>query len=138
MLSGSIHADTLLNLAWAAICISALVWQWHRGGKQIRFTRGGMAVFLAAVALFPCISASDDLVRLREMNDYQGVGQSLRKSTADLVPLTLQLEDLEHAQAASFVTFLLILSFLLMVPREDAEYWRLASVNASSRAPPSL
>src|SRR5215470_8445689 len=88
------HADALLNLIWVAVCVSALAWQYVRARAA-----GTMAVFLAAVALFPCISASDDRVRLRDMDSAAGQYSTLRKSSGENLPLTVQLEDLEHAQA---------------------------------------
>ncbi len=94
-------------------------------------------LFLAAVALFPCISASDDRVRLQDFDSAQGAS-SVQKTHGDNLPLSLQLEDLEHAQAATVYSLLLILSFLLMVRIEEATCIRLAYTEASSRGPPSL
>ena len=64
----SIHLDTALNLLWAAISVSALVWfallEWKRGRRVSRHGRFPrlFAVCLMAVVIFPSISDSDDLL----------------------------------------------------------------------------
>jgi hypothetical protein len=133
------HADAALNLIWVLLCVSALLWQWKRTGFSSQMLRrDGLAVFLAAVALFPCISASDDRIRLRDLDAAQTAQNTLQKGLGDNVPLSMQLEDLEHAQAATLVSLFLFLSFLLMVRIEDATCIRLARANSASRGPPSL
>src|SRR5690349_9713945 len=96
------HSDAALNLLWVALCVSALLWQWKRTGFSSAVLRkGGLAVFLAAVALFPCVSASDDRVQLRSLGSAQSTDTSVQKVLHDNFPLSLQLEDLEHAQAST-------------------------------------
>jgi hypothetical protein len=126
-----IHADAALNLIWVVLCVSAIVWQWTRARAA-----GTLAVFLAAVALFPCISASDDRVRLLDLDAAAGNRTAVKKSVAENLPLTLQLEDLEHAQPPTSVSFLPTLSFALMVHTEDAACIRRTRANSSSRGPP--
>ena len=86
--------DTILNLAWAIACVAALGWHTWRdcqaGVRNQGFcSRRTLSVILAALSLFPCISATDDRVRLAEF-DWSAdrpscVGQNQ--------PHNLQLED---------------------------------------------
>jgi hypothetical protein len=137
------HSDAALNLIWVALCVSALLWQLLSQSRRTGFSsqvlrRDGLAVFLAAVALFPCISASDDRVRLRDLDAAQTTQSTVQKGIGDNLTLSLQLEDLEHAQAATVFSLLLFLSFLLMVRIEDATCIPLARANSASRGPPSF
>ena len=65
--------DNGLNLLWALLALAALgtlaVAEFRRA-KPSTWTarcRRGVAVFVAAVALFPCVSASDDFVRFEQL-----------------------------------------------------------------------
>jgi hypothetical protein len=67
-----VFVNAILNLAWAAICLAAFAWliaaenrrETRRGkatGRTIVYR--AIALSLALVSLFPCVSASDDWVR---------------------------------------------------------------------------
>jgi hypothetical protein len=65
-----VYTDVLLNLVWAAVCLAAFTWliasekrRAQAGWRAI--TNRAMALSLALVSLFPCVSASDDWVRLQ-------------------------------------------------------------------------
>jgi hypothetical protein len=69
-----VFTNAILNLAWAAICLAAFAWliaaENRREHQRARASRRtiiyrGIALSLALVSLFPCVSASDDLVRLQ-------------------------------------------------------------------------
>src|SRR5579863_3961932 len=67
------YANSLLNLAWLALCIAAFTWLLvstrRRGESSGRLVMGrALALALALVSLFPCVSASDDSVRLALLN----------------------------------------------------------------------
>jgi hypothetical protein len=57
--------EVILNLCWALLGLTAWVSLITRTGD--RCWRRRTTVFLAIVALFPCISASDDLATLRRL-----------------------------------------------------------------------
>ena len=66
----SVFIEAILNLAWAAICLTAFTWLiavekrcGQAGGRTIVYR--AVALSLALVSLFPCVSASDDWVRLQ-------------------------------------------------------------------------
>ncbi len=99
--------DTALNLGWALLCIGAVLWHFWRQRRQtpaqarlVRVYRA-VSVFLAAVALFPCISASDDIVRLQDLNARSAHDTGLDTSRACNLALTAQLNATEHGRAAA-------------------------------------
>jgi hypothetical protein len=64
------YADALLNLAWAAVCLAAFAWflafeRRRASGSRRALRYRAIALSLALVSLFPCVSASDDSVRLQ-------------------------------------------------------------------------
>src|SRR5260370_38652312 len=77
------YADALLNLAWAGVCLAAFAWflSFERrricGSKRALRYRA-VALSLALVSLFPCVSASDDSVRLQFLGAGAPVAPSHR------------------------------------------------------------
>ena len=70
MTSKAVFVNAILNLAWAAICLAAFAWlitvEKRRGQANRRtIIYRAVALSLALVSLFPCVSASDDWVRLQ-------------------------------------------------------------------------
>lgn len=110
--------ENALNLVWVLVGVAALgafcVAELRRSTVSLRSRcRRGVAVLVATVALFPCISASDDLVCLKLLNFGASSGpESFRKLSQISNPganqsLALQLESLEHSKVSSsgFVPF---------------------------------
>ncbi|HLY62430.1 MAG TPA: hypothetical protein VKV95_16940 [Terriglobia bacterium] len=106
------HFDVALNLIWSLVGGTALVTlgvsEFRRGVTSLRSRcRRGMAVFIATVALFPCISASDDLVCLSVLPADSSAATQLfnlpsqEKSYAPALGLALQLESLENFQISA-------------------------------------
>lgn len=131
--------DTALNLGWALVCIGAVLWLLWRGPAHTRTHKGlirvyrGVSVFLAAVALFPCISASDDRIQLQ---DLEAVVNHTPGLDHDNLALTAQLEAIEHGQAATpFVLMLSWCSFLL-TPAAEPVQQHTPCPAALSRGPP--
>lgn len=117
--------DTALNLVWAvvgAVALGALAARdlrcrvplWER-------CRRALAVFIACVALFPCVSASDDLVRFERLQ----VSAQTARAVASPLPekrgekpsfyLARLLESLENFQISTARRFLVTLCFLALV-----------------------
>lgn len=145
------YADTMLNLAWAFLCLSAFAcfirFERRRalGGRQALIYRG-LALSLALVSLFPCVSASDDAIRLQ----YLGAGasapdshrqtplpggpQSDKKALGTLVRL---LEALDSVQiAVSLVLSLILCLFALALIETHKSLDRFLPIRAG-RAPPT-
>lgn len=138
------YIDTALNSAWALLCVGALVFHFirergnsHAHTQRVRAIRM-LSVFLAAVSLFPCISASDDGIRLRDL--AAGIPQeaAFNQSRAGNLPLLAQLEDLEHAQTSTPFVLVLVLCFFIMVHMEQSGILRCFHADSQSRAPPAF
>ena len=114
------YADAILNLAWAAVGLAAFAWfisaefiavERRRISRAALISRA-VALSLALVSLFPCVSASDDAVRLQffstSTTDHQSSNtpQPDKKNLGTLVRL---LEALDSVQ----IGVVLVLSFCL-------------------------
>ena len=136
-----------LNLFWAMgalLALGLLAFQERRRVSRLRDRcRRGFVVFLAAVALFPCISASDDLVRFGVMSAARRAeGVKLEAATpanpgsGHAVHLARLLEALESFQIAVAIEALVALCFftwVLFAPEFAAV--RIAFI-PTGRAPP--
>lgn len=136
--------DTLLNFAWAFLCIGALGRNWwcerqrpHPRSRRARFLAGA-SVFMAGLLLFPCISASDDYARAR-LQDANTVSQphvSARKSGAPNFLLASQLEETEHIRPVAPFLLVLVLCFLLVILPEERGTMCASHWDTLGRAPP--
>jgi hypothetical protein len=134
------HIDAALNLAWALLCVTALVWHaWRErhfpATRAVRIRRT-LSVFVAVVALFPVISASDDRVRLEDLNSQFTRHAAFDRSHPENLSLSLQLEDLEHAQLPLPFVLILSLCFLLLIGLEQSERRLFRHRDSLSRGPP--
>src|SRR5579863_8285825 len=78
-------AHSLLNLSGLAVCVAAFTWfvvsTSRRGVSSRRLVMGrALALGLALVSLFPCVSASDDSVRIDLLNAQASADTSGRSS----------------------------------------------------------
>jgi hypothetical protein len=144
----SIHLDTALNLLWAAISVSALLWfalvEWNRGRRVSRhgsFKRL-FAVCLMAIAIFPSISDSDDLFHFsllqvpnRQSGGFGSAPQEDRQEK-DSLQLARLLETLEHFQVSGFYIFTFALYCVaISLSLRLSSFTRSINCNAG-RAPP--
>lgn len=141
--------DTALNLVWALFCVGALVYhvrsERNRGASGTRRARAvrALALFLAVVSLFPCVSASDDSVRF----EYWGYshrapaghpGESKQNPGTALATLVRLLESLESVQIPLIVTLSVSLLFFTLVLVEWRKGQDRLIPQRSGRAPPSV
>jgi hypothetical protein len=134
--------EIILNLAWMLLCIGALsaqVWvdrlRCGARSRSIRLRRT-LSVLIAALALFPVISASDDRVRLADLGPapaQQAVFD--RGQIHNLLP-SASLEDPEHGQTTDPFFLVVILCFFLIARMERSALARWFSISALGRAPP--
>jgi hypothetical protein len=136
-----------LNLFWVLSVLVALgvfVSIERRRRAQFRARcRRGFAVFLAAVALFPCISASDDLVRFGLMvpagqsaQVEPGAASADNPAEAHSLHLARLLQILDSFQLSAAGWLLVTLFFcalFICLARVNPECWAVA---ASIRGPP--
>jgi len=132
--------EALLNLIWVLVCISALGLHFWRSrdyrATQTMRVRRALSVLLAAVALFPCISASDDRVRL---SDIQAAPVSSPQFNRHIPGGILSiLEDPEHGQTTSPLFLAFMVSFCVMVRLETPALTRWLPLSSLGRAPPSV
>ena len=136
-----------LNLFWAMGALAALgllVLREQRRGSRLRDRcRRGFVVFLAAVALFPCISASDDLVRFGVMpaaRRTEGVkveaAVPASSGSGHAVQLARLLEALESFQIAVAIEVLVALCFFTCVLFAAEFASERITLSPTSRAPP--
>lgn len=134
--------DAILNFAWALLCIGALGWHFWRdrqagARKQAICSRRTLSVILAAVSLFPCISATDDRVRLADIDGNAPQQAAFDQSPAHSLPMSLQLEDPEHGQTAAPFLLAFIVCFFLLALLEARSLARWFSYSSLGRAPPT-
>jgi hypothetical protein len=138
--------DTALNLIWALFCVGALVYhvrsERRRGSSATRRSRAirALALLLAVVSLFPCVSASDDSVR------FEYLGQRLPASHPNeskqgpgnaLATLVRLLESLESVQVPLIVALSVSLYFFSLVLVEWRKGQDRLAPKRSGRAPPA-
>jgi hypothetical protein len=134
--------EFILNLAWMLLCIGALGAQVWRDGlpsgsrnRRIRLRRS-LSVLVAALALFPVISASDDRIRLADLEAVpaQQSAFDLGQTHSPLSSATF--EDPEYGQTADPFFLIVILCFFLIVLMGASARSRWFSIATFGRAPP--
>jgi hypothetical protein len=90
---------------------------------------------VAAVALFPCISASDDRVRLGSLDTLPATDLAFSRThlTSPLGPI---LEDPEHGKTVAPVFLAFMVRFFVMVRAETPALTRWFPLSSLGRAPP--
>ncbi|HEV2688609.1 MAG TPA: hypothetical protein VGV35_08650 [Bryobacteraceae bacterium] len=141
--------DTALNLIWALFCVGALVYhirsERRREGAGTHRARAirALALFLAVVSLFPCVSATDDSVRFEYLGSTHSAPanhpneskQGPGNAWATLVRL---LESLESVQVPLIVVLSVSLCFFSLVAVEWFQGQDRLIPQRSGRAPPSV
>ena len=143
------YANSLLNLAWVAVCIATFTWflvsTSRRRVCSRRLLMGRvLALSLALVSLFPCVSASDDSIRLIALNGqiYQDAPDQWAAGDRHVTPETAgilggMLEDLEAAQVTAVVVVTIALSIFAMCFVVRASRSQTFLPSCPGRAPPS-
>ncbi len=136
--------EIILNLAWMLMCIGALsaqVWKDRlRSGARSRSIRlrRTLSVLIAALALFPVISASDDRVRLTDLNATPTQQTTSAGGQIHSLLSSTPLEDPEHGRTAEpFFLIAIVCLFLISRPKSSAQA-RWFSISAVGRAPPTF
>ena len=136
--------EIILNLAWMLLCIGALsaqVWMDRlrsRSAKRPFQLRRSLSVLIAALALFPVISASDDRIRLADLNATPVQSSTVESGQMHNLLSSAPLEDPEHGQTAEPFFLISIVCLFLIARPEIAALVRWFSISAVGRAPPAL
>jgi hypothetical protein len=136
--------EVILNLAWMLLCFGALsaqVWaDRRRAGTRNRTLRlrRSLSVLIAALALFPVISASDDRIRLADLQALPSQ-QTAFDNGQNHGPLASgTLEDPEHGQTTDPFLLIVIVCFFLIALMGVSALARWFSVTTLGRAPPQF
>jgi len=144
------YANSLLNFAWLALCVAAFTWflvsTSRRAVSSRRLVLGrALALSLALVSLFPCVSASDDSVRLALLNAQASADSSGRSSwgaqhssSEMLAILVGLLEVLESAQVSAILALaiaLCVFSLALIIHPDSLDRFL---PSCAGRAPPAF
>lgn len=134
--------EFILNLAWMLLCIGALsaqVWRDRpRSGsrnRSIRFRRS-LSVLIAALALFPVISASDDRIRLAGLEAVPAQQSAFDRGQTHSPLNSTAFEDPGHGQTADPFFLIVILCFFLIALMGTSALARWFSIPTFGRAPP--
>lgn len=146
MLSEAIRVDTGLNLLWLAISVCACLLLAHH--ERLRATPGRMrrwiAVLTLTLALFPCVSVSDDEASLWFLNTHSqrgGVGGTPveeREKESAAQSLARLFDTIETFQLQGVWALLVSVSFFAMTLRPARRLRECFCFALSGRAPPSL
>ncbi len=142
--------DTALNLLWGLVAVgslAALVVAEMRRRRAATFRarlRRALAVFAACVSLFPCISASDDLVRFAQLQADLGTDSEIRSQLPEKTNespafyLARLLEALENFRVSAAGSPPVALRFIAVVRAGSNVSCDRALPSATGRAPPRL
>ena len=100
-----------------------------------------MAVLLVTVSLFPCVSASDDVISFAYVSagleTRSGFGHSVpNESSTNTSVIYLALQNLEHLQISAFYTLVVAICFFGFVFFSAQRSVLRQSPSFASRAPP--
>jgi hypothetical protein len=110
---------TLLNLIWLFAAVAGvaalLVSDRSRRSPGCEKAQRLIAVLLVMVSLFPCVSASDDLINFAYfsagLETRSGFGHSVPDQSDSNTVIYLALQNLEHLQISEFYTLFVALCF---------------------------
>ena len=128
--------DALLNIVWALICVGALSAHFLR--TRTPQWKQTLSVLVAAVALFPVISASDDRIRLAAFNSGSAEPVGFARGQINNYSPSAPLEDPESGQTTAPILAIAIVCFFFVVSKEVSALARWFSFGAQGRAPPAF
>ncbi len=107
-----------LNAVWGLIALCAVLFfaLAEKKHRCVQKSGGGLhrscAVLLGVLLLFPCVSASDDILGLSSLTDVHGKSHTREKNA---IQLTRALLELENLQVSAVFVFALALCCLGLV-----------------------
>ena len=138
--------DSLLNLVWAALCVAAFTWfivserRRARAGRRAVIYRT-LALGLALVSLFPCVSASDDWVRLQFLGSISNPPGNAKHTPSEpdpksLATLVRMLEALDSVQVGVALALSIVLCLIALAVVETYHSLDRFQPARPGRAPP--
>lgn len=137
--------ETILNLTWLLLSVFLVLvlgipdWQ-RRGAAGNRLPQRVGTLFLAAIFVFPCISASDDLWSFRCLPKSQKTLQSraTEENQRGAWRLALLFESLQTFTLAKPFAFSAGFCFLGLAPSSSEPARRWSLLRRAGRSPPAL
>jgi hypothetical protein len=110
---------TVLNLIWLLLALAAvgavLLSERRRASTPGARSQRLVSILLVTVSLFPCVSASDDLINFAYVSagfeTRSGFGHSVPDDSNTSTVIYLALQNLEHLQITAFYTWFVALCF---------------------------
>ncbi len=136
---------TILNLIWLLVSAAALgallVSECRRRAAGLARIHRLMAVLLVTVSLFPCVSASDDVISFAYVSagleTRSGFGHSVpNENSGNASVIYLALQNLEHLQISAFYMLLVAICFFGFVFFSAERSVFRQAPSFASRAPP--
>lgn len=114
---------TVLNLIWLLVSVGSIAAVLVSERRRLTTTSARAqrlaAVFLVTVSLFPCVSASDDVISFAYVSaglaTRSGFGHSVPDNSGADPVIYLVLQSLEHLQISTFYALLVAFSFFGLV-----------------------
>jgi hypothetical protein len=136
--------EVILNLAWMLLCFGALsaqVWRdrlrFGTRNRRMRLRRS-LSVLIGALALFPVISASDDRIRLADLEAVPAPQSAFDRGQTHSPLNSATFEDPGHGQTADPFFLIVIMCFFLISMTGTSALARWFSIATVGRAPPQL
>jgi hypothetical protein len=141
--------DSALNWLWLGLAAGALFWlafqELRRRGRRRRWSgpRRLVAILLAAFAIFPAISNSDDLLSyslvISHLGRHGGYGSPVPEDPAESARMQLArlLETLDHCQTAPICAYAVVLFCLAYTSVLRPQLRACSVAYRSGRSPPS-
>ncbi len=132
----ALTAEAILNLAWAALCVSALAA--HLAKERRPNFHRTVCVLIAAIALFPIVSASDDrMVLAALLGPSSTQSASISSGHWQKTSPSSSSEDPEHGQAIEPTLFSNVPpSAFVIRPESPLQLVSGGSYSPQGRAPP--
>ena len=135
---------TALNLIWLALALVALgavlFSERRRISNRAARCQRLVSVLLVTVSLFPCVSASDDVINFAYVSagleTRSGFGHSVPENSNTNTEIYLALQNLEHLQVTAFYTLFVAFCFFGFVSYSTPKSVLRQLPSFVSRAPP--
>ena len=134
--------DTALNAVWVLLGALAVGWTLRARyrtcpGRSVRSTSlHAVRLALVLAALFPYVSATDDVVRIQTLNQHQDRSHPPKQSQNQNLLRLYETMDTPLVCRVQEITFILFFLALVVTPVVKCSTW--SEPSESGRSPPAL
>jgi hypothetical protein len=131
-----VTTEAILNLLWATLCVGALASHFLR--ERVLNLKRAVSVLIAAIALFPIVSASDDrLILAALLAPGSSPATAIENGHSQKSSAFPSSEDPEHGQTvAPTAQFVLPVAVFFVEPEQTPELTKGSPLTSLGRAPP--